>query len=56
MALPPGLLEIEEIKEKLCSHTATFGIKIPFVPKKITIGFSASIAFKIVNQSKYALG
>ena len=25
-------------------------------PKKITIRFSASIAFKIVNQSEYALG
>ena len=29
---------------------------IPIVKKKITIGLSASIAFKIVNQSEYALG
>ena len=42
-------------------HDVTHEVKIPnsvyrLSPQKITIGFSASIAFKIVNQSEYTLG
>ena len=30
--------------------------RVPLVPPKNTIGLSASIAFKMVDQSEYALG
>ena len=30
-------------------------LHVPIVPQKITIGLSASITFKIMNQSIYAL-
>ena len=29
---------------------------VPIVPKRITVGLSASITFEIVNQAEYALG
>ena len=51
-----GLSVILSVHYYLVSLFVPTNYHILFVPKRITIRLSASIAFKIVNQSEYALG
>ena len=39
--------------EPFCKTYPHFVCPIPYVPKKITIGLSAWITFKVVNESEY---